>query len=199
MGNNVSNRVLGVSGSMAQSSRSSLALRAALDGAGRQGAQTRLIELCALDLPMYRPGPKPEHAGVGAAAEAALWADAFILASPDYHGAMSGALKNFLDYHWREFAGKLFGYICTSNEKGLTVMEQMRTAIRQCYGWSLPYGVSVHPDDDFAPDGTLREAPQAQRLAMMGRDVAVYGSLLRAQFEADRRESAVDSFAARYR
>jgi azobenzene reductase len=31
-------------------------------------------------------------------------------------------MKNFLDHFWEEFAGKVFGYICTSHEKGLTVM-----------------------------------------------------------------------------
>jgi NAD(P)H-dependent FMN reductase len=38
-----------------------------------------------------------------------IWADAFVLASPDYHGSMSGVMKNFLDHFWEEFAGKAFG------------------------------------------------------------------------------------------
>jgi azobenzene reductase len=53
-----------------------------------------------------------------------IWADAFIMVSPDYHGSISGSM-NFLDYYWEEFAGKMFGYICTSHEKGLTVMDQI--------------------------------------------------------------------------
>jgi NAD(P)H-dependent FMN reductase len=61
-------------------------------------------------------------------------ADAFVLTTPDYHQTMSGSLKNFLDYFWSEFKGKTFGYIVGSHEKGLTVMDQMRTAVRQCYG-----------------------------------------------------------------
>ena len=70
-------------------------------------------------------------------------ADAFVLATPDYHCSMSGSLKNFLDYFWSEFIGKTFGYIVGSHEKGLTVMHQMRTAVRQCYGWSMPHGISI--------------------------------------------------------
>jgi azobenzene reductase len=35
-------------------------------------------------------------------------ADVIILATPDYHGSVSGATKNFLDHFWREFASKLF-------------------------------------------------------------------------------------------
>jgi NAD(P)H-dependent FMN reductase len=42
------------------------------------------------------------------------WADALVLGSPDYHGSMSGILKNFLDYYLNEFIGKTFGYLCTS-------------------------------------------------------------------------------------
>jgi FMN reductase len=83
------------------------------------------------------------------------WADAFVLVSPDYHSSMSGSIKNFLDYYWKEFAGKIFGYICTSHEKGLTVLDQMRTVVRQCYGWSLPYSISVNGEIDFNGEGEL--------------------------------------------
>jgi NAD(P)H-dependent FMN reductase len=37
--------------------------------------------------------------------ELVKWADAFVLATPDYHRSVSGSLKNFLDYFWSEFAG----------------------------------------------------------------------------------------------
>src|SRR5438105_497173 len=35
-------------------------------------------------------------------------AEVIVLGTPDYHGCISGAMKNFLDHFWREFAGKLF-------------------------------------------------------------------------------------------
>ena len=35
--------------------------------------------------------------------ELVKWADAFVLATPDYHGSMSGTMKNFLDFFWKEF------------------------------------------------------------------------------------------------
>ena len=78
---------------------------------------------------MFRPGIKSDHPAVHRAIADVEWADAFILATPDYHGSMSGAIKNFLDYHWQALAGKLFGYLCSSHEKGLLPMEQMRTAV----------------------------------------------------------------------
>jgi FMN reductase len=111
---------------------------------------------------------------------------------------MSGAIKNFLDYHWDEFAGKLFGYLCASHEKGLTAMDQMRTAVRQCYGWSLPYGVSVHGEEDLDKSGSIRNPRLSGRLRMVARDLCVYGALLRTQFQRDLVMGQLDTFAARY-
>jgi len=127
------------------------------------------------------------------------WADAFVLASPDYHGSMSGAMKNFLDFYWEEFAGKTFGYICSSHEKGLTVMDQMRTAVRQCYGWSLPYGVSINGEEDFNEMGEIVNTLLVKRLKMLARDLVVYGKLIRGQFLRDISTQVSDTFATRYR
>jgi FMN reductase len=170
-----------------------------LEAAREHGAETRMLELSAMDLPMYNPDKEGmDHPGLSAATEAVNWAEAFLLASPDYHGSMSGAMKNFLDFYWAEFAGKLFGYVCASHEKGLTVMEQMRTSVRQCYGWSLPYGVSVHGSQDFDSSG-LTNAQVARRLQMLVRDLVVYGVLIRKQFQLDLASGVTDSFAARYK
>src|SRR5690349_1542260 len=186
-------KVLGVAGSMRDGSYSKKALNLALESAKRHGAQVQLLELAKVDIPIYSPS-STVPAKVD---ENVAWADAFILASPDYHGSMSGALKNFLDYFYEEFSGKLFGYVVASHEKGLTVMDQMRTAVRQCYGWSLPYGVSTHGADDFdATTGAITNARLANRLRMLGRDVVVYGRVLREQFERDVAEKVTDTFAA---
>jgi NAD(P)H-dependent FMN reductase len=192
-------KLLGVSGSMREGSHSARAVGFVLEAAREHGAETRLLDLRALDLPMYRPrGGLIETDGVRLATEAVNWADAFVLASPDYHGSMSGAMKNFLDYYWTEFAGKAFGYLCASHEKGLTVMDQMRTAVRQCYGWSLPYGASFHGDQDFDAAG-VASASVEHRLRMLGRDLVVYGTLIREQFLRDLESDAPDTFVARYR
>ena len=184
---------------MREHSRSKRALRLVLDAAQERGAETRLLDLNAADLPMYRPDKTPDTDAVKQAEEAVNWADAFILASPDYHGSMSGAMKNFLDYFWTEFAGKVFGYLCSSHEKGLTVMDQMRTAVRQCYGWSLPYGVTIHADEDFDAEGNITKPAVERRLRMLSRDVAVYGALISEQFTRDKAGDEADTFAARYR
>ncbi len=189
--------VLGVAGSTRQTSYSTRALKIALDYAKKHGADVRLLELSITVLPLYDPSAPPSKE-VEYAAEAIAWADAFILASPDYHGSMSGALKNFLDHFYEEFAGKLFGYIVASHEKGLTVMDQMRTAVRQCYGWSMPYGVSINGPQDFSGHETVN-ARLSSRLRMMARDLVVYGKIIRDQFMRDFGSNEPDTFAAHYR
>jgi azobenzene reductase len=191
--------VLGVGSSMRQGSYSTTVLNMILDMAKGNGAETKLLDLRQTNLPMLYAAKDDTHEIVQAT-ELVEWADAYILATPDYHGSMSGSLKNFLDYFWSEFAGKTFGYIVASHEKGLTVMDQMRTAVRQCYGWSIPYGVSINPEDDFDNKRKVINKRLSSRLDMLARDLVVYGKLIRKQFVTDLVQNPpVNTFAAYYK
>jgi FMN reductase len=191
-------KILGVASSMRETSYSTQVLKLAIEKAEKNGAETRILNLRELQLPMYHPeqNNSPELDKV---TEHVKWADAFILASPDYHGSMSGVMKNFLDFFWSDFAGKTFGYICASHEKGLTAMDQMRTAVRQCYGWSMPYGVSVNSDQDFDKQGNITNENILSRIETLGRDLTAYGSLITEQYKKDLQGEEQNTFAARYR
>ena len=142
--------ILGVSGSMRERSHSARCWGWCWKPAGARGRDPAAgpADARAAGLPPRPPVPR----GVRPRGRRGRpVGDAIVIATPDYHGSMSGAVKNFLDYHWKEFTGKLFGYVVASHEKGLTVMDQLRTAVRQCYGWSLPYGVATHGAEDFDP------------------------------------------------
>jgi NAD(P)H-dependent FMN reductase len=182
---------------MRSDSYSTKALEIALELAKKRGAEVRMLDLGKTVLPLRDPSA-PTSVQAEAAAKTVAWADAFILASPDYHGSISGVLKNFLDHFYKEFGGKLFGYIVASHEKGLTVMDQMRTIMRQCYGWSMPYGVSINGEQDFA-NSQLVNAEVSRRLEMMSRDLVAYGRRMREQFAHDLESSEPYTFAAHYR
>jgi NAD(P)H-dependent FMN reductase len=202
-GEKTSIRILGVTGSLRENSHSTKTLATVLQiAASKFRAEVRLINLRETILPFYSPNITTSdlfYGNIKIVTEDVEWADAFILASPDYHGSMSGTIKNFLDHFWEEFAGKTFGYLCTSHEKGLTVMDQMRTAVRQCYGWSLPYGVSINSGQDFNADGQIINSQLSKRLTMLARDLVVYGNLIRDQFRKDLEGHESDTYAARYR
>ena len=193
-------KVLGVASSMRESSYGTRTLRMVLDATQKYEARTRLLDLRIVTMPMYNPDSSMQsNKEIQKVTDDVNWADAFVLVSPDYHGSMSGSIKNFLDYYWEEFAGKIFGYICTSHEKGLTVLDQMRTAVRQCYGWSLPYSISVNGEDDFNEVGEVINSVLYKRLKMVAPDLVVYGRLIRGQFLQDVSSKVSDTFAARYR
>lgn len=191
-------KVLGVGSSLRDGSSSTSTLKITLELIKKHGAEIRLLDLKQTALPLYDPNENQSSQDLQKVEEDVKWADAFVLATPDYHGSMSGTMKNFLDYFWSEFAGKTFGYICASHEKGLTVMDQMRTAIRQCYGWSLPYGIAVNGQEDIENEKIINTRLKS-RLEMLARDLVVYGNLIRQQFVNDLNDKLSDTFAARYR
>ena len=192
-------KVLGVGSSMRRDSFSTEALKIILNKVNKNGGDTRLLNLYSNPLPMYTAEYNEKLSGIKHAVELVNWADAIVLATPDYHGSMAGSLKNFLDYFWSEFAGKTFGYLCSSHEKGLTVMDQMRTAIRQCYGWSLPYGISINSNQDFNADREIINTQLLGRLESFARDLVVYGSLISNQFKKDLNSTIQNSYAVHYR
>ncbi len=200
--------VLGVAGSMRQESYSTRALKMVLEEAKKYNAESYMLELRKINLPLYDPSEiTPDEFSsnnnnlvLERITTSLRWADVFVLASPDYHGSMSGGMKNFLDYFWEVFAGKTFGYIVASHEKGLTVADQMRTAVRQCYGWSMPYNISINGERDFDSKGNLVNSALAKRIKMLARDLVTYGTLIRRQFLKDVANQEIsDTFATHYR
>jgi FMN reductase len=177
-----------------------------IDEAEKYKTDTQILDLRQVNLPLYdasalnESGTNNNNNDIEKVSNALKWADSIILSSPDYHGSMSGAIKNFLDYFWEEFAGKTFGYIVASHEKGLTVADQMRTAIRQCYGWSMPYNISINGEKDFNSNREIVNSALVNRIKILARDLSVYGRLIRNQFLEDVANKDIsETYAAHYR
>jgi NAD(P)H-dependent FMN reductase len=177
-------RVLAVAGSLNSESVTRVVVGEAARRLGALGCAVDLLDLRQEPLPLYSPDTSHDMPAYPALQRRVEWADVVLLGTPDYHGSFSSAMKNFLDHFWREFSGKLFATIVASHEKGLTVTDQLRTVARQCYAWTLPYGVSFVGEEDLT-DGKVTGTDLAQRLEMMTRDITVYGRLLAAQRRAD--------------
>jgi NAD(P)H-dependent FMN reductase len=163
----------------------------------RQGCTVDVLDLSKESLAMFNVETAYSQPGFALLKARVETADVFLLGTPDYHGSISSALKNFLDHFWKEFAGKLFATIVASPEKGLTVTDQLRTVARQCYAWSLPYGVSF-AEKQHVVDGQIVSDSFKGRLEMFVRDIRVYGELLAKQRRADLAGTA-PGFLARLR
>jgi FMN reductase len=189
--------VLAVSGSLQRESVSRVVVNHVAKELQACGCVVDVLDLQQQPLPLFNPDTCEEVACYPDLQKRTERTDVFVLGTPDYHGTLSGALKNFLDFFWHEFAGKLFVTLVASHEKGLTVTDQLRTIARQCYAWSLPYGVSFAEGTDVKADGTISDGLK-RRLDMVGRDARVYGKLLTDQRRADL-ACAEACFLARHR
>src|SRR4051794_12071040 len=176
-------QVLAVIGSLHRQSVTRTVIQHVAEKLRARDCQVDVLDFEKEPLALYNPDTAHDLPGYAELQQRVQKADLVILGTPDYHGSISGAMKNFLDHFWHEFAGKLFATIVASHEKGLTVTDQLRTVARQCYAWTLPYGVSFSEDAD-ARDGKMSEQLRA-RLEMMIRDARIYGKLLGQQRRAD--------------
>ena len=175
---------MAVVGSLHEKSVTKVVINHVAEGLLEMGCEVDLLDLAEENLPLVNTDTTFSADYYGPLAQRVKEADVFILGTPDYHGSMSGALKNFTDHFWKEFTGKLFAPVVASHEKGLTVHDQLRTIARQCYAWSLPYAVSFEEKKDVI-DGEVASDKFRERLEMMIRDIRVYGGLLADQRTAD--------------
>jgi NAD(P)H-dependent FMN reductase len=190
-------KVLAVIGSLHEKSVTRVVVNAAARQLREGGCMVDIIDFTDEPLPLFNPEQAYEAPQFAGLKERVDRADVMLLGTPDYHGSVSSAMKNFLDHFWHEFAGKLFATIVASHEKGLTVTDQLRTVARQCYAWTLPYGVSFSERIDV-DEGKIVSDALRKRLDMLVRDVVVYGELLARQRCADLR-GRDEGFMARLR
>src|SRR6266700_1443330 len=190
-------QVLAVAGSLHRTSVTRAVVLHVAEGLKATGCTVDLLDFETEPLPLYNPDTAYDAPGFDALLTRVERAAVYVLGTPDYHGSISSALKNFLDHFWREFTGKLFATIVASHEKGLTVTDQLRTVARQCYAWSLPYGVSFADQIDVK-DGVIVSESLDERLKMLVHDVRVYGQLLAGQRRADLAGTA-PGFLAKHR
>ena len=176
--------VLAVVGSLNQNSVTRVVLRHITEALRQQSCSVDLLDLRDEPLTLFDPELFERSPTFVALQSRVVQADVYVLGTPDYHGSISGVMKNFLDHFWTEFSGKLFVPIVASHEKGLTVVDQMRTVARQCYAWALPYALSFVEGDEVSGGQVVSEKLQ-RRLDMTLRDLRVYGQMLARQRAAD--------------
>lgn len=102
-----------------------------------------LIDLAKEPLPVLkeRVGRHPEPPeNVSAISKRLHQADALILVTPEYHGSISGALKNALDYYWSEFQKKPIGVATTSAGKfgGISASKHLQEIILSLGAYPMP-------------------------------------------------------------
>jgi azobenzene reductase len=111
-----------------------------------KGYQAKLFDLYETPLPFYSPDKSfANDPAVTGFHQAMMKADAVVLASPEYHGGMSGVLKNALDHLGQEhFNGK--PVLCLSSAGGavgVSSLQQMQATVRNLHGINCPEWLSI--------------------------------------------------------
>ena len=172
--------IVGLGGSLARVSRSRAALQLALEGAASAGAETTLLDLRELSLPMYDPDDDEPPFAAERLIEACYSADGMLWSSPMYQGTISGAFKNALD--WLHVLGtrdppflhdKVVGLISAAGgTHGLQAINTMEFATRALRAWDVPYVVPVAAAARvFDQDGQVQDTAVEAQLTTLGREV----------------------------
>ncbi|MBS0361835.1 MAG: NAD(P)H-dependent oxidoreductase [Proteobacteria bacterium] len=179
--------IVGIGGTPRAGSSTERALAHALTAAEAAGARTQIFGGEFLErLPHFNPGPagpSPEQAEL---AQAVREADGIILATPGYHGSLSGVVKNALDTLelTREderpyFHGKPVGIIITADgaQAGGTTLMAVRGIIHAMRGWPTPYGAALNAAKLFDEAGAFREARDAAMVATVAEQVMEFAAM----------------------
>ena len=106
-------KLVGIAGSLRPGSYSHQALAVAAQRAEALGAEVEILDLRSLHLPFCDGSDEyPTYPDVAKLRQTVKQADGLILATPEYHGSVSGVLKNTLDLMgFEHLAGKVTGAI----------------------------------------------------------------------------------------
>ena len=172
--------VVGIGGTNRDGPTGERALHVALQAAEDAGARTLLFSGAFLaKMPIYAPEIRERTAEQLELVGAVRLADGLILASPGYHGGISGLVKNALDLFedLRDdrrcyLDGRAVGCIITANgwQTIGTALTALRSIVHALRGWPTPLGAGLN-----SADRTFDEAALMQ-LATVGRQVVEFAN-----------------------
>jgi FMN reductase len=179
--------VVGIGGTTRTGSACERALRCALNHAQGHGAAVELFAGSALNLPMYAPDALERTDEARKFISALQRAHGVILASPGYHGSISGLIKNALDYtedlrrdHLPYLEGRAVGLIaCASGWQATgTTLSAMRSVVHALRGWPTPLAVAINTTETpFDADGVPGDSRIATQLSLLARQVVEFAEM----------------------
>ena len=179
--------IVGIGGTTRPGSSTEQALALALQSAERAGAETRLFGGEFLTRLPHYPSDGTDDTPDGAELVAAVRnADGLIIASPGYHGSISGLVKNAIDYveatskDARVYLdGVPVGLIATAYGWQATgsTLATLRSIVHALRGWPTPLGAGINTSGGIFRDGECTDAGAAGQLDLVGRQVVQFAGL----------------------
>ena len=145
--------ILGLGGTTRPCSSSEMVLRAVLTEVEARGGRTEMLAGPDLVLPLYAPESPARDAGAERLIALLRQADGVIVASPGYHGSISGMIKNALDYV-EDMAGDPIPYLdgrafgCIACAYGWqatgSTLAALRSIAHALRAWPTPLGIAMN-------------------------------------------------------
>jgi len=177
--------IVGIGGTTRAVSSTDRALRIALQAAEALGAEARVFDGSFLAaLPHYAAETHERNEKQRELVETVRKADGLIVASPGYHGGVSGLVKNALDLleDLREDArpyldGRAVGCIVTAAgwQSCGTTLAALRSIVHALRGWPTPFGAMINTAQPvFDASGACTDPKIAEQLAVVARQVVEF-------------------------
>jgi len=146
-------KVVAIGGTQRPNSSTEKIMRQVAEIMEGQGAKCEIFAGDSLDVPLFSPRSTDRCPSISALLDSVRGADGILLASPGYHGTISGAVKNIIDY-FEDLAGDVRPYLdgrpvgCIATGSGWQGANQTLAALRavthSLRGWPTPVGIAAN-------------------------------------------------------
>lgn len=176
-------RIVALGGTVKPGSSTELALTVTAEAARNSGAEVQMFDGAYLvGLPHYA-GPGHSPTAGSELIDAVRTADGIIIATPAYHGTISGVVKNALDYledlakdERAYLDGRAVGLVATAygHQAAMSTLQTLRAITHSLRGWPTPMGAAIRTHSGlFSADGVCLEDQAKAQLELVGHQVAL--------------------------
>lgn len=160
-------KIVGIGGSLRNNSYSQLGLKIAAGRVEALGSEVEILDLRQMQLPFCNGEDEySDYPDVEKLRNTVKQADGLILATPEYHGSVSGVLKNALDLmDFEQLDGKVAGLISIlGGQSNSNALNDLRVIMRWVHAWVIPEQIAVGQAwKAFSPEGKLEDEKLSQR------------------------------------
>lgn len=171
-------KIVGILGSLRSNSYSALALKQAINRVEALGAETEILDLREMNLPFCNGGDEyPDYPDVDIMRDKVKAANGLILATPEYHGSVSGVLKNALDLmSFEHLSGKVTGTISVlGGQSNSNALNDLRIIVRWVHGFVIPEQIAVGQAwQAFDSEGEIKDNKLGERFDAFAQSLLDY-------------------------
>jgi NAD(P)H-dependent FMN reductase len=151
----------------------------------RSDAEFELVDIKEFNLPLLDE-PVPPIMGQYSKPHTKTWAakigsfDAFVFVTPEYNHGICGALKNAIDFLYREWTNKAAGFVSYGSAGGARAVEQLRLVLAEVEVATVRNQVLLSMFHDFENFSVFKPAAHHEKsVHSMFDQVIVWGGALK--------------------